>query len=94
MAGVKLETYRVSIPYDGELQEGLVLLGYVWLEVNYGVVCSCFHDGKWENLSNAGSTAAVFSNISLANGILSFDIGSGGLELYVSVFQTDGLPTN
>lgn len=93
MAGILLSTFHGSIPYDGTLQEGMVLLGCVQIEGYTGVVCSCFHDGKWDNLWNSASSRAIFSNIQLSNGLLSFDIGSSTQDVYVSVFQTDGLPT-
>lgn len=93
MAGLVIPKCHGSIPYDGPLQEGMVLLGYVQIESHTGVVCSCFHDGKWDNLWNSSSTGAIFSNIQLSNGLLSFDIGSSTQDVYVSVFQTDGLPT-
>lgn len=93
MAGILLSTSHGSIPYDGPLQEGMVLLGCVQIEDYTGVVCSCFHDGKWDNLWNSASPQAIFSNIQLSNGLLSFDIGSSTQDVYVSVFQTDGFPT-
>jgi|GEM_PF-2486349 len=86
--------FNGSVPYSGELQNGLLLIGLVKIESNWHFIASCFLNGAWENLNSSISTHVSFSGIKLSNGVLSFSVGSGSDNIYVSVFQTDDFPTD
>ena len=80
---------KFSIPYDGELKKGLIVIG---VENTYNLNPSiAIYDGnKWiySNVNNG------ISSIELKDSILSFRVA---MEFpgpyYISVFQTENFPT-
>lgn len=81
-------SFEFSIPYDGELKKGLIVIG---VENNYNVIPSMaiYNGNQWiyDNV-NIG-----ISSIELKDSILSF---SASMEFpgpyYISVFQTENFP--
>ena len=94
MAGdIATGTLNASIPYSGELKNGLVLLGYFSSVNTMYIACACYHDGNWDSLLSKNSSHPFFSSIELADGVLSFTVPDYDRNFYACVIQTDGLPT-
>lgn len=82
-------TFSGSIPYNGELKKGLVLIGFdTEYEVNAPYIA--IYDGEnWQYNSGRFS----FNFVELKDSILSFKALTQTLGgFYVSVFQTENFP--
>lgn len=93
MAGDPVVTRKASIPYDGKLESGLIILGSCRYG-GYRQVFFAWYNDEIKEWDMASSTDVGFTSIELANGSLNCSLNIGYGDTYICILHPDNFPAN
>lgn len=92
MAGGTSNLSVYSIPYSGELKDGLVVLLCTFDIYDPYCFGAVYHNNNWEYLP-CNNTNIFLASIELKNGNIRIKAYTPDDNTYISVFQTENFPT-